>query len=146
MDKQYDFSQDSEDDYARPRVSVSTHKLMKDKYCIHMSKGVQDGYDTLIQTVLQNKDLLVEVVERNSIEPETLSDVHHKRLNELCELIDELNRFPTIDELNESSDTASFLMYIKIFGSLNRLLEAIDENYPELLDDIDCKASSILEC
>lgn len=134
---EYNFSDDSDKEYARPRVSRITHELMKSEFCAHTSMMVKDGYDTVLQTVLRDTDMMVKIIEENSKEPKELTYTHNERLDEIVTLADEFGRFPTMGEVNRAPDTLSYLMYIKIFGSRERLFNAIKSEYPSVWDSID---------
>lgn len=132
---EYDFS-DDEDEMARPRVSKETHVMVKE-FSAQSGKQVTESYDDIIQTVLDNENVLTYLLEEVCDEPNEVTDIHVERLESLALLIQDLDRFPTMYEINRADETLGYPTYLNLFGSLQKIVDTLEEHYPKAYDALE---------
>jgi hypothetical protein len=132
---EYDFSED-EEEMARPRVSKETHLMIKE-FSAQAGKGVTESYDDIIQAVLDNENVLTYLLEEVCDEPNEITGMYVERLEGLAFLIEDLDRFPTMYEINRADETLGYPTYLNIFGSLQKIVDTLEEHYPEAYDALE---------
>jgi hypothetical protein len=131
----YDFS-DDEDKMARPRVSKETHVMVKE-FSAQSGKQVTESYDDIIQSVLDNENVLTYLLEEVCNEPNEITNMHVERLEGLALLIQDLDRFPTMYEINRADETLGYPTYLNLFGSLQKIVDTLEEHYPKAHDALE---------
>lgn len=125
-----EFDVHGDDEQVRPYVSERSHDLVQE-FSKHAGVGISTAYDTILQTVLENEELLVMVLEQSAEDNPELNESNETLLQQLADKTVELGHFPRRDDINSDEDMYGFPIYIDAFGSIIIILQLLEEHHPE---------------
>jgi hypothetical protein len=110
---------------------------MVKEFSAQSGKQVTESYDDIIQSVLDNENVLTYLLEEVCNEPNEITNMHVERLEGLALLIQDLDRFPTMYEINRADETLGYPTYLNLFGSLQKIVDTLEEHYPKAHDALE---------
>lgn len=121
----------------RPYVSREVHERIN-LFSANSGLPMQLTYDKLLNTSVTNTHILELILTDGNEYSGDLSDSELDLLSDIAEKVEELQRFPTRQEINQDRELNGFPIYITYLGKRERIKQLIlDEFSDELTFDLD---------
>lgn len=113
----------------RPYVDEATHELVR-RFSMTSGMDIGVAYNVLIQTVLKNDELIIQVLEELANNGDI--DRGEDLLDDMADKVNELNRFPSIDEVNSDDRMYGFPVYVLEYGSVSQIKSELVQKYDDI--------------